>query len=157
MKEIREIREMAAQAQVSPQVRRPVVIDREGDTVYVAMKAADFQAVEEWLARQQPRADEPIADEEARRAEAYEREQRARLAPEIEAYKKMLPELLRTHKGQWVAIHDGQLIDSDESQMALNERVLQVPDPLFIEVVQEEFPRVIEIWSPFEVIRNVSV
>ena len=157
MKEIREIREMAAQAQVSPQVRRPVVIDREGDTVYVAMKAADFQAVEEWLARQQPRADEPIADEEARRAEAYEREQRARLAPEIEAYKKMLPELLRTHKGQWVAIHDGQLIDSDESQTTLNERVLQVPDPLFIEVVQEEFPRVIEIWSPFEVIRNVSV
>ena len=43
---------------------------------------------------------------------------------ESEAFKRLLPQLQTTHRGQYVAIHDGQVVDSGEDKLALALRVL---------------------------------
>ena len=40
------------------------------------------------------------------------------------AFRRLLPQLLATHKGQYVAIHDGQVVDCGEDKLALALRVL---------------------------------
>jgi len=42
---------------------------------------------------------------------------------EYQAFLRLLPELLGTHQGQYVAIHDGQVVDSDPDDVALILRV----------------------------------
>jgi hypothetical protein len=42
---------------------------------------------------------------------------------EFQAFLRLLPELLKTHRGKHVAIHDGQVVDSDADDIALIERV----------------------------------
>src|SRR5260370_34974724 len=42
---------------------------------------------------------------------------------EYQAFMRLLPELLKTHRGQHVAIHDGQVVDSDDDDIALIKRV----------------------------------
>lgn len=46
------------------------------------------------------------------------------LAREQQAYESMHTELLRTHAGKWVAVHRGSVVDSDEDDVALHQRVL---------------------------------
>ena len=43
---------------------------------------------------------------------------------EYRAFKRLLPQLLAKQRGQYVAIHDEQVIDSDKDAMALILRVL---------------------------------
>ncbi len=47
----------------------------------------------------------------------FERERRA--------FYRLLPELLKTHRGQYVAIHEEQVVDSGTDEMALILRVLK--------------------------------
>ena len=42
---------------------------------------------------------------------------------EFEAFRRLLPELLRTHRGQYVAIHNEQVVDSGPDPIALIKRV----------------------------------
>ncbi len=44
---------------------------------------------------------------------------------EIAAYKKLHPQLIKTHLGQHVAISSGQLVDSDADPVALLQRIRQ--------------------------------
>jgi len=43
---------------------------------------------------------------------------------EYAAFQQLLPRLLTTHRGKYVAIHDGQVIDSGDDKLALALRVL---------------------------------
>ena len=43
---------------------------------------------------------------------------------EYQAFLRLLPQLLATHRGQYVAIHDGQVVDQDADDIALIQRVL---------------------------------
>ena len=43
---------------------------------------------------------------------------------EYDVFQRLLPELLRTHRGQWVAVHNGQVIDSDADDVVLVQRVI---------------------------------
>lgn len=43
---------------------------------------------------------------------------------ELEAFKKLLPSLLATHRGKYVAIHEGQVVDSGDDKLELALRVL---------------------------------
>lgn len=53
---------------------------------------------------------------------------------------KLLPRLRQTHLGRWVAINNGQVIDSDEEEMTLRQRVEYAfsGQMIFISQVQDE-------------------
>ncbi len=53
---------------------------------------------------------------------------------EHQAFLRLLPQLLATHRGQYVAIHEGQVVDSGEDRLALALRVLAKIGPLPIHV-----------------------
>ena len=42
---------------------------------------------------------------------------------EYRAFKQQLPELLKTHRGNYVAFHEGRLVDSGDDELALASRV----------------------------------
>src|SRR5262245_44355072 len=41
---------------------------------------------------------------------------------EQQAFRRLLPELLRTHQGQYVAIHEGEVVESGPDKLAVAER-----------------------------------
>ena len=43
---------------------------------------------------------------------------------EYQAFRRLLPQLLATHSGRYVAIHEGQVVDSGDDKLALALRVL---------------------------------
>jgi hypothetical protein len=43
---------------------------------------------------------------------------------EYQAFQRLLPQLLATHRGGYVAIHGGQVVDSGNDKLALAMRVL---------------------------------
>jgi hypothetical protein len=43
---------------------------------------------------------------------------------EYRAFRQLLPQLLATHRGRYVAIHDGQVVDSGDDRLGLILRVL---------------------------------
>ncbi len=49
--------------------------------------------------------------------------QQKKIEREAAAYEQMHPDLRERFLGQWVAIHDGQLVDHDSDRMALYRRV----------------------------------
>ncbi|MEK7278221.1 MAG: DUF5678 domain-containing protein [Chloroflexota bacterium] len=62
----------------------------------------------------------------------------APLQPEIEAYQKMLPELLKEHRGKWVAIHHGKVVAHDPSRAEVARLVVEKRyRPVYIEKVQD--------------------
>ena len=42
---------------------------------------------------------------------------------EYQAFLRLLPELLATHRGQYVAVHEGRVVDADADDIALVRRV----------------------------------
>ncbi|MFN0073189.1 MAG: hypothetical protein ACKVVP_17045 [Chloroflexota bacterium] len=49
--------------------------------------------------------------------------QRQKIARETEAFNRLHPALVQTHLGTWVAIHEGQLVDTDGDLAALYARM----------------------------------
>jgi hypothetical protein len=43
---------------------------------------------------------------------------------EFQAFQQLLPQLLPTHRGRYVAVHEGQVVDSGDDKLALALRVL---------------------------------
>lgn len=54
---------------------------------------------------------------------AWRQEQEHILQRELEAFARLKPELMKTHKGEIVAIHEGALVDSDRDKATLAKRV----------------------------------
>jgi hypothetical protein len=80
----------------------------------------------ETLAEQSRREDRPVADIVSDAVDLYlESQWRAKLDEELEAYVKLHPELMRTHYGLWVAIHEGAVVDQDQDHVTLYRRVRQ--------------------------------
>jgi hypothetical protein len=78
-------------------------------------------------------------------ADLWIEQQVARLQLEIDAYQQLLPELLNEHRGEWIAIHQGQIValGPDRSEVI---RLVQEHryDPVYIDYIQER-PRVVDI------------
>lgn len=72
------------------------------------------------------------------------------IAQEAAAFKLMHADLLVRYPGQYVAVHQGQVIDHDNDQLALYERVEpQYPDvPILIRQVQPQVEVVYTVRSP---------
>lgn len=84
---------------------------------------------------------------------AWRREQLRRLEPNRAAFQRLLPELLKTHKGEFVAIYEGRLVDTDADRATLVQRTrAQGYRPVYVQKVTEQ-PRVVELPSPEEVRR----
>ena len=49
---------------------------------------------------------------------------RSKWEQEYQAFRRLLPQLLATHRGRYVPIHGGQVVDSGDDKLALALRVL---------------------------------
>ena len=87
---------------------------------------------------------------------SWQQRQLGSLQAERAAFQRLLPELLKTHSGQFVAIQDGRVVDADADESALSRRtLLGAGKPVYIQEVRAE-PRVYELPSP-EVVRHVPL
>jgi hypothetical protein len=61
---------------------------------------------------------------------------------EYRAFLRLLPQLLQTHRGKYVALHEGQLVDSGEDEIALASRVWAKYGyvPIHVDLVTEQPP-----------------
>jgi hypothetical protein len=74
---------------------------------------------------------------------------------EQQAFHRLLPELLRTHRDQYVAIHEGQVVDSGPDQIEVAKRAYARFGyvPILVTLVTDRPRPVIRIPSP-RVIRD---
>jgi hypothetical protein len=74
---------------------------------------------------------------------------------ERRAFLKLYPQLLQTHRGKYVAIHEGQLVDSGDDKIAVALRAYERYGyvPILVTLVTDEPPQVVRIRSP-RVIRS---
>jgi hypothetical protein len=109
----------------------PIILARQGRAVAVIISSDEYATLQEQQGDQARRLEDPD-----------------RLEPDRQAFRRLLPELLRTHRGQFVAIHDGQLVDADPDEIALARRVFaRRYDPVYMQEVTEE-PHIYELSSP---------
>jgi hypothetical protein len=69
---------------------------------------------------------------------------------EQQAFRRLLPELLRTHTGQYVAIHGGEVVESGPDKLAVAERAYARFGyvPIYVSLVSDEPSLLIRIPSP---------
>jgi prevent-host-death family protein len=115
--------------------RKPLVVEQNGKPFAVVIPYAEYQK----LAELRERA----------RNEKWLAQQHQIIRREEAAFEQMKPELLKTHKGKFVAIHDGKLVDFDADESTLAKRVYArfgYRTILMTEVT--ETPRVYHVNSP---------
>lgn len=119
----------------------PLILEREGEPVAAIISIEDYRRL--------------VAGQDD---DAWRREQLQRLEPNRSAFQRLLPELLKTHEGQFVAIHKGKVIDSDSDDRELAKRVMANlgDEPVYIQKVEEELPS-FEVPSPEVVIYHVPL
>ncbi len=99
------------------------------------------------LTEQSRREDRPITEIVSDAVEQYlERKWHDKLDEELAAYSKLHPELVRTHFGAWVAIHDGAVVDQDRDRVALYRRIRQQYGRVPVLVCEVTAESVEEIW-----------
>ncbi len=112
--------------------QQPFILERDGEAVAAVVPITEYEAFRVWR--------EARGQEEKRREdlEAFERERRA--------FEHLKPELLRTHRGQWVAIYQGEVVEvgQDRSQVLDSgyDRFGYVP--VYVQQVEER-PRVYKL------------
>lgn len=106
--------------------REPFILERDGEAVAAVIPITEYQAFRAWR--------ETRGREEKRRKnlEAFERER--------QAFECLKPELLRTRRGQWVAIYWGEVVEAgqDRSQVldSVYDRFGYVP--VYVQQVEEQ-------------------
>lgn len=100
----------------------PLILTHGDEPVLAVVSYREYREFAEWRERRQAKSAQ---------AEALERERRA--------FQQMLPILLNSHRDQFVAFKDGQLIDSDSDESKLVMRLYQGLGyvPLYIAPVRE--------------------
>jgi hypothetical protein len=105
---------------------------------------ADLRESLEREAEHQQRALSDLVNEAVR---AYLRQRDdEKIRQEQAAYERMHPSLVKTHFGKWVAVHEGQLVDSDADDVALHRRVLVGYPDVAVLITRVESSPVREIW-----------
>ena len=131
----------------------PVVIRREGKPYAVAIPLDDYRRFQKWREEAEREAQIQDHDEALRQAlrHAQGGPQDETWEKERAAFHRLKPQLLQTHKGLYVAIHGGQVVDADADNLALARRVMsKLKDmPFYLQLVSEE-TRTFEVPSPEE-------
>jgi hypothetical protein len=75
---------------------------------------------------------------------------KSKWAKEYETFRQLLPSLLTTHRGEYVAIHNGQVVASGDDQVEVALRAYDKVGyvPLHVGLVTTEPPPVIRFPSP---------
>ncbi len=130
--ELKEIREAYA-IEIDPArlEREPIVLERDGAPVGAVISIEEYESYLAWKHRAVEPEDFP--------PEWY---------VEKAAFERMLPELLKSYRGKFVAIYQGQVVDSDARMGELIWRVEQKlgDKPFYVDEVLET-PRVYRIPS----------
>ena len=111
----------------------PLILEHEGEPVAAVVPIAEYREFEAWRERHiSPPVSPDDEWEQARRA-----------------FELMRSELLKTHKGRFVAVLNNQVIDTDAEIGALARRVYARFGyrPIYMQKVTEQ-PRVARIFSP---------
>jgi hypothetical protein len=112
--------------------REPFVLERDGEAVAAVVPITEYQAFLAWR--------------EARGRQGEQREEVEAFGRERQAFERLKPELLRTHRGQWVAIYQGEVVEvgHDRSQVldSVYDRFGYVP--VYVQQIEEE-PRVYKL------------
>jgi hypothetical protein len=89
--------------------------------MYPVVLRADLQQDLEQEAENQQRSVTELVNEAV---QDYLRQRaKEKIGREQAAYERMHPSLKNTHFGKWVAVHEGQLVDCDDDDAALHQRV----------------------------------
>jgi hypothetical protein len=69
---------------------------------------------------------------------------------EQQAFRRLLPELLKTHLGQFVAIHEGQVVESglDKLDVAARAYARFGYLPIYVSLVTDQPPALVRLPSP---------
>ena len=115
--------------------KEPVFIRREGKPYAVAISLDDYRRFQEWREKTEREAQIQAQNE------AWEKERAA--------FYHLKPQLLQTHKGLYVAIHGGQVVDSDADERPLAIRFFEKHGqvPVYIGLVSEQ-PPITEMGGP---------
>jgi PHD/YefM family antitoxin component YafN of YafNO toxin-antitoxin module len=105
----------------------PLILEHEGEPVAAVVPIAEYREFEAWQERE--------AKTRAVSDQAFERERAA--------FERLKPELLKTHRGKFVAVVNEQVVDMDTDRVKL---VLRVYDrfgyrPIYVQLVEEHPPR----------------
>ena len=105
----------------------PFILEHEGDPIAAVVPIAEYREFEAWRERK--------ARTRAGSDEAFERERAA--------FERLKPELLKTHRGKFVAVVNEQVVGVDTDRVQL---VLRVYDrfgyrPIYVQLVEEHLPR----------------
>jgi antitoxin (DNA-binding transcriptional repressor) of toxin-antitoxin stability system len=104
-----------------------LILEHEGEPVAAVVPIAEYREFEAWQKRE--------ARTHAESDEAFERERAA--------FERLKPELLKTHRGKFVAVVNEQVVDVGTDRVKL---VLRVYDrfgyrPIYVQLVEEHLPR----------------
>jgi len=113
--------------------RDTIIIRRNGEPVAVVVPYAEYV---ELLARPSAQPSEPVSGDPD-----FERERAA--------FRRLLPELLKAHRGEWVAIVNEQAVEfgPDFGSVILRVRERFGQRPVYVQEILEK-PRVYKIGSP---------
>ena len=112
--------------------------------MYTVTLREDFRGILEKEAEAQQKTVAEIVDQAVR--DYLLQRDKEKIAREQAAYERMHPELKRTHFGQWVAVHEGALVDADEDDVALHRRVVDCFGDTTVLITQVEDKPIREIW-----------
>ncbi len=113
----------------------PFTIERDGNPVAAVIPIDEYREFTAW--REQAGSRPAAHGGDASRNEAL-----AALEKERAAFLRLKEQLLRTHRGKYVAILDGQVIDADADDRVLTKRVYAEHGyvPIYIDQVTKEAP-----------------
>ena len=141
----------------------PLIVEQEGKPTVVVIPFAEYQQLV--ARRESERKNARQAEQEAALQQeivhietsqritdaAWCQEQLVALRVERETFLRLLPELLKTHVGKFIAIQGESVLDSDVDESALARRMReQGHHPVYIERVTQT-PTVIEFPSPEDI------
>jgi hypothetical protein len=112
--------------------RETFILERDGEPVAAVIPMDEYQDFRAWR--------------EARDREEQRRKDLEAFEQERQAFERLKPELLRTHRGQWVAVYQEKVVEAgqDRSQVldSVYDRFGYVP--VYIQKVEEQ-PRVYKL------------
>jgi len=113
----------------------PLVVEDQGKPIAAIIPFVEYERYKRWQKQQEQAA--------IRHAQLEKFEQ------ERAAFLRLKSQLLQTHRGQFVAIHEGQVVAADQDKQALIRHIVERygNEPVYIQVVAEDVP-VFEIPSP---------